>query len=365
MPHKFNADRRDKMPKQKRWVTNWAEYDESLRRRGDVTVWVSDNALALCSAPPRTTPGGQGLYSNLAIELCLTRGMVFKQPLRQTEGLMRSIAKLLGVDITVPHFTTMSRRGNGLSLSAKAASKSANALHLVVDSTGLKTFGEGEWLEKKHKTKCRRRSWRKLHLGLGLGLVSGQIVCSELTTDDIGDPTALSALLEQIDAPVDLFLADGAYDGEPTFDLLTERFGSAIKVTTPPQKNAVLTPGAAQNPNIRDSRLCCTKRVRDSCRESSVVASLHEQTDITYLQDHELGCLQRGAEALRVTDDLVRSRDELACQTVRQEGQIADVQRRRDPDVPHHESPVRDGASPDDWVCGKPPAVDGAGLGRA
>jgi len=85
MPHKFNADHRDKIPKQKRWVTNWSEYDESLRRRGDVSVWVSDKAHALWSTPPRTTPGGQGLYSDLAIELCLTLGMVFKQPLRQTE----------------------------------------------------------------------------------------------------------------------------------------------------------------------------------------------------------------------------------------------------------------------------------------
>ena len=134
--------------------------------------------------------------------------MLFKQPLRQTEGFMRSIAKLLGVDITVPHFTTMSRRGNWPSLSAKAAaSKNANPLHLVVDSNGLKILGEGEWLETKHKTKCKRRSWRKLHLGLDL--VSGQIVCSELTTDDIGDPTALPALLEQIEASVDLFLAEG------------------------------------------------------------------------------------------------------------------------------------------------------------
>jgi hypothetical protein len=207
----------------------------------------------LWSAPPRTTPGGQGLYSNLAIELCLTLGMVFKQPLRQTEGLMRSIAKLLCVEIMVPHFTTMSRRGNGLSLSAKAASKNANPLHLVVDSTGLKIFGKGEWLEKKHKTECKRRSWRKLHLGLDL--VSGQIVCSELTTDDIGDPTALSALQERIDTPVDLFLADGACDGKPTIDLLPERFGLAIKVTIPLPKNAVLTPGAAQNPNIRDSHI--------------------------------------------------------------------------------------------------------------
>jgi hypothetical protein len=77
------------------------------------------------SAPRRTTPGGQPVYFDLAIEMCLTLRMVFKQPLRQTQGLMLSISKLMGVDITVPHFTTMSRRGNGLSLPPKITSKSA------------------------------------------------------------------------------------------------------------------------------------------------------------------------------------------------------------------------------------------------
>ena len=96
MPHKFNADRRDKIPKQKQRVTNWAEYNEGLRRRGDLTVWISEDAIGLWSAARRTTRGGQRCYSNLAIELCLTLGMVFKQPLRQTQGLMRSIARLLG-----------------------------------------------------------------------------------------------------------------------------------------------------------------------------------------------------------------------------------------------------------------------------
>jgi len=91
-----------------------------------------------------------------------------------TQGLMRSIVRLLGVEIMVPHFTTLSRRGNGLILPPKASPKSREPVHLVVDSTGLKICGEGEWLEEKHKTKGKRRSWRKLHLGLDL--VSGQIV---------------------------------------------------------------------------------------------------------------------------------------------------------------------------------------------
>ena len=82
MPHKFSADRRAKIPKQKRRVTNCAEYDESLRRRGDLTVWISEDALAVWSAPQRTAPGGQPVNSDLAIEMCLTLRMVFKQPLR-------------------------------------------------------------------------------------------------------------------------------------------------------------------------------------------------------------------------------------------------------------------------------------------
>lgn len=253
MPHKFNAARRDKIPKQKYRVTNWPEYNESLRQRGDLTVWISEDALALWSAPRRTTRGGQPHYSDLAIEICLTLGLVFKQPLRQTQGLMRSIARLLGVAIAVPDFSTLSRRGNGLTLRPKPKSKCDKPVQLVMDSTGLKIFGEGEWLEKRHKTKRKRRSWRKLHLGFDL--VSGEIVCSDLTTDDVGDPTALPDLLDQVDGPVDLFLADGAYDGEPTSDLLAARFGPMIEVTIPPPKNAILSPNAAHNPTARDCHI--------------------------------------------------------------------------------------------------------------
>jgi len=253
MPHKSNAARRDKIPKQKYRVTNWSEYNEGLRQRGDLTVWISEDALALWPAARRTTRGGQPHYSDLAIELCLTLGLVFKQPLRQTQGLMRSIARLLGVEIAVPDFSTLSRRGNGLTLRPKPKPKSDKPVQLVMDSTGLKIFGEGEWLEQKHKTKRKRRSWRKLHLGLDL--VSGEIVCSDLTKDDVGDPTALPDLLDQVDGPVDLFLADGAYDGEPTSKLLAARFGSAIEVTIPPPRNAILSPNAAKDPTARDRHI--------------------------------------------------------------------------------------------------------------
>ena len=143
MPHKFNTDHRDKIPKQKYCVTNWSEYNKGLRRRGDLTIWICDTALDLWSPQRRRTRGGQPGYSDLAIELCLTLGLVFNQPLRQTQGLMRSIAKLLRLNISVPDFSTLSRRGSDLTLQPTQKSNSNEAIHLAIDSTGLKIFGEG------------------------------------------------------------------------------------------------------------------------------------------------------------------------------------------------------------------------------
>jgi hypothetical protein len=131
--------------------------------------------------------------------------------------------------------------------------KSDKPVQLVVDSTGLKIFGEGGWLEEKHKATAKRKTWRKLHLDLDL--VSGEIVCSDLTTDDIGDPTALPGLLDQVYGPVDLFLADEAYDGKPSSDLLAARFGSMTEVIIPPPKNAVFSPDAAQHTTSRDRHI--------------------------------------------------------------------------------------------------------------
>ncbi len=123
----------------------------------------------------------------------------------------------------------------------------------MIDSAGLKIFGEGEWLENKHKAKRNRKRWRKLHLGPDL--VSCEIVCSELTTDDVGDPAALPGLLDQISGPVDRFMADGAYDGGPTRDLLRTRFGEIVEVVIPPPKTAVPSPQSGLPPSVRDRHI--------------------------------------------------------------------------------------------------------------
>ena len=110
MPFKANARCRHRIPKQRRRVTNWAEYDAALRQRGSLTVWFTDEAIAAWHAEPRTTPGGQPRYSALAITTALTLKAVFRLALRQTEGLIGSIIGLLGLDFPVPDHTTLSRR---------------------------------------------------------------------------------------------------------------------------------------------------------------------------------------------------------------------------------------------------------------
>ena len=133
MPHKFNAARRHKFARKKYRVTNWVEYNESLRPRGDLTIWIPDEALCQWLAPRRTTCGGQPKYSDMAIKICLTLGVVYQLPLRQTQGLMRGIVRLMGLDIPVPDFPTLSRRGRVLTRPARPRAKRAEPVHLVVD----------------------------------------------------------------------------------------------------------------------------------------------------------------------------------------------------------------------------------------
>ena len=144
MPHKYNADRRHHIPRPKRRVTN-GEYNEALRQRGSLTVWFTDEAIAAWKAAPRTTPGGQPHYSDLAITTALTLRAVFHLPLRQTEGLIGSVLQLLGLDLPVPDYSTLSRRAQSLELPAQPRAP-GGAIHLLVDSSGLKLGGLGEWL---------------------------------------------------------------------------------------------------------------------------------------------------------------------------------------------------------------------------
>ena len=200
MPYKFNESRRHKVPKARYRVTNRPEYDAALIRRGSLTIRFTEDTVAAWYAPASGERGGQPIHSAIAIETGLALRLVFHQPLRQTEGLLRSIADVLGIAIAIPDHTTLSRRSRGLTISPKRVGR-AEPLHLPVDSTGLKIHGEGEWLDQKHGIRSRRR-WRKLHLGVNAD--THEIVAVELTSDDVGDVSEMPDLLDQIDAEVSI-----------------------------------------------------------------------------------------------------------------------------------------------------------------
>src|ERR687885_980378 len=147
VPFKAKAACRRHIPKQRHRVTNWSEYDAALRQRGSLTVWFTEAAIAAWRAAPRSTRGGQPSYSALAITTALTLRAVFRLGLRQTEGLIGSIFHLLGLELAVPDHSTLSRRAETLQLSRPPSG--SEPVHLLVDSTGLKLCGPGEWLTEK------------------------------------------------------------------------------------------------------------------------------------------------------------------------------------------------------------------------
>jgi hypothetical protein len=148
MPYKLNEARRHKIPKQQYRVTNWREYDNALQQRGSLTVWVTPDALAAWHPPKTRQRGRSRHYADIAIETGHMLRLAFGRPWRQTEGLLRSLTILLGLDIAVPDHTTFSRRSPGLSL-APVLTQSRGPVHVVIDSTGLKVYDAGEWQAEK------------------------------------------------------------------------------------------------------------------------------------------------------------------------------------------------------------------------
>ena len=249
MPFKTNADRRHRIPRQRHRVTNWPAYETGLRARGSLTVWFTAEAIEAWRAEPRTTRGGQPRYSALAITTALTLRAVFRLALRQTEGLIASILALLGLDLAVPDHSTISRRAE--TLEVPRPRRGCEPVHLLVDSTGLKLCGPGEWLVERHGTRMRR-GWRKLHLATDAD--TGRIVASALTGKDTDDGSQVGSLLDQVEEPVATLTGDGAYDRDDVYAEVAARHPDA-DVIVPPRSSAVPSDTAETAPTRRDRHL--------------------------------------------------------------------------------------------------------------
>lgn len=246
MPHKHNADRRHHIPKMSFKVQNWPAYEAGLRQRGSLTLWIDEAALVSWQT---IGPNGQARYMEAAIQTSLMLRTAFKLALRQTEGLMTSVLTLMGLTLSAPDHTTVSRRAVTLP-ATRPAQMPQGPLHVLIDSTGLQVYGAGQWLEAKHGAKSRR-SWRKLHLAVDAA--SRMIVAQTLTDQDVDDPSQVGSLLDQIECPIGQVTADGAYDGAPTYQIIAQH-GDDIEVVIPPRATAIPS-GEPDTPTRRDRHL--------------------------------------------------------------------------------------------------------------
>ena len=253
-------------PKTAYHIRNWKEYNMALVNRGSVTIWFAEEVRHNWLVPERTgVRGASPRYSDLAIACVLTLGLVYQLPLRQQQGFVQSVMRLLGVDLPVPDYTTLCRRRQSLPVDVPASCslRRAEGVHVVVDSTGLKIYGEGEWKVRLHGA-SKRRTWRKLHLGVDEA--SGEILAAELTVASAGDGERLPTLLDQAEGggvKIGQVSADGAYDSWDCHETVRRR---GAKATIPPRSGSKIKQhGNSKNPPLsRDESLRRIRKVGEA-----------------------------------------------------------------------------------------------------
>lgn len=243
-------------PKPRYRVTNWREYNRALVARGAITLWIDEAVAAGWGAA-----GGKGWrYSDTAILCALSLRAVFGLTLRQTQGFLHDLTRLLGLEITVPHYSTFSRRAATL-IVPKPARSSGGPVHLAVDATGLKVYGEGEWKVRVHG-KDKRRVWRKLHLAVDTR--TGALHAHALTASEVHDGAELDGLLARTDAPIAAVCADKAYD---SFDCHAAILARDARPVIPPRKGAAIRPPPGRK-NVPPTRGAAVARIAEIGRDA-------------------------------------------------------------------------------------------------
>lgn len=223
-------------------LSNWPSYNQALIQRGSLSLWLDEQTLQTWYYTGPQQPGGVRLYSDACIECALRIKYVLGLAFRQTQGLLASLIRALRLDLQTPSYSQLCRRqaqlAQGLiaeqNQTAARSPSEQQAAYVVVDSTGLKVYGEGEWKIRQHGT-SQRRTWRKVHLACDEA--TNQILAIALTTNDIDDASMLKPLLDELTQPVSRVAADGAYDQAKVYDYLQQR---QIQPVIPPRANAIV-----------------------------------------------------------------------------------------------------------------------------
>lgn len=217
-------------------VRNWKEYNEALVNRGRITLWITDETIKKWEERKKTGKRGKPrTFSAAAVTTALTLRQVLRLPLRQTEGFLASVLLKIGAAVKAPDFTTLCIRSRTLPVAIRVRPIREGSLHIVVDSTGAKVYGEGEWKVRQHGW-SRHRRWKKLHIGVDEA--TGDILLGEVTGNDMTDGETLPSLLAQLPGSVAIAQcsADGAYDKRMCYDALRDR--GVSRITIPPRHDA-------------------------------------------------------------------------------------------------------------------------------
>lgn len=307
MPNKYSQKKKWSLKKQHYKVINWSEYNESLRRRGAIDVWLSEDAI-MNWVEEDQRPDGTGTpqhYTNFAIITCHELRQVYRLPLRQTQGFIDSLFRRMKIKLRCPDFSTLSKRLGALNIKVpryRKTDRPDDHVHAVaIDSTGLKRFGRGEWHQEKYSLSAKA-SWRKLHIAVN------EDHCLEacVLTDRFGnDDQQVGALLDQIDQPMKQFTADGAYDETPIYEAILAHSPGA-DIVIPPRATAIVHDDAApmRNRNLNEikthGRMAWQKKHRYGQRNFSELAvqryqrilgdSMHSREIKRQQQEAMIGC---------------------------------------------------------------------------
>jgi hypothetical protein len=254
MPYKLRNDRRYKFEKVRYQIHNWPAYNESLKKRGSITLWFSDKIIKTWYAKrsKQKNRDGQFKCSDIAIQTALTIKTIYQLPYRATEGFLKSIVEIMKIKLEIPDYSRMCRRASTLEIPELKNIDHKDPINILIDSTGLKVFGAGQWHESKHGLK-KRREWRKLHLVIDRE--NQAIIAQELTIERESDDSQMQLLLEKLEGKIGSISADTSYDTDDVYQTILKHSDPNVQIAIPVREQAALSMNYKIIPSKRDQNI--------------------------------------------------------------------------------------------------------------